>query len=585
MIQAFAAVCAGLLALSGCGAAVPSDIPADVPEGIPADLPIDVQADIPITEKDRITPPDVIVDDHFGTTYEIFVYSFADSDGDGIGDLKGIADRLDYLNDGNAFTGEDLGVNAIWLTPVFPSPTYHKYDATDYYTIDAAFGTADDMNALIALCHDRGIRLYMDLAVNHTSDLHPWFADAAEYLRALPDGGEADPDVCPTLDYYNFSRTAGTGYEPLLQKDGKKETGWYYEARFWSGMPDLNLDNALVRAEIASIMRFWIDRGIDGFRLDAVTSYYTDDPAKTAEFLAWLAQTAQGMKDDIYLVGEAWENQDAYAALYETGVDSFFDFAFAGQEGTIAQTVRKGKGGKKFAERMAQEEALYASYMPPGSVSAVNAPFYTNHDMARSAGYYAKDPVNRIKLAQLLNLMQTGNAFVYYGEELGMRGSGRDENKRAPFLWADDTITGERAEGTCDGPDDMEDFDSAPYGSLKTQAADDRSIWNYCRQAIHLRARHPLIARGKTVPSEELSSDSVCAFYRRAGDMPAEGDLLILINIGADGADVDLGEEDFGEIRGEPMLADALTVGEEVVTLEGFSLTLPGYAAAVLEMR
>ncbi len=561
----FTAVCAGLLALSGCGVSMPADIPAAKTE--------------PTGE------PDVVLDDHFGTTYEIFVYSFADSDGDGIGDLKGIADKIGYLNDGNVYTSGDLGVNALWLTPVFPSPTYHKYDATDYYSIDPAFGSLDEMDALTALCHERDMKLYLDLAINHTSDRHPWFADAAEYLRSLPEGQEPDPGDCPTLEYYNFTRTPGTGYEPLLKKDGKTETGWYYEARFWSGMPDLNLDSPVVRAEIASVMQFWLDRGIDGFRLDAVTSYHTDDHAKSAEFLSWLAQTAHGIKEDVYLVGEAWEGQSAYASFYETGVDSFFDFAFAGQEGTIAQIVRKGKGGKKFADQMAAEEELYSSYAPPGADGIVNAPFYTNHDMARSGGYYLKDAQNRIKLAQLLNLMQTGNAFVYYGEELGMRGSGKDENKRAPFLWAADDAAGERADHVCAGPDDMEDFEYAPYGDLETQAADAYSIWNYCRQAIHLRARHPLIARGKTVPSEKLSSDSVCAFYRRQSDSSSAEDLLILINLSSDSEVVDLGEEDYGEIGGEPALADALTVGVEEVTLEGYSLTLPGYGAAVLEMR
>ncbi len=552
--------------LSGCGVYVPAENAA--------------------VSEDPVGEPDIVPEDHFGTTYEIFVYSFADSDGDGIGDLNGISDKLDYLNDGNVYSRDDLGVNSIWLTPVFPSPTYHKYDAVDYYSIDPAFGTIEDMDALIAGCHERDVKLYMDLAVNHTSDSHPWFAQAADYLRELPEGDEPDHEACPTFDYYNFTKEAKTGYEPLRDKTGKKETGWYYEARFWSGMPDLNLDSALVRAEIASVMKFWIERGIDGFRLDAVTSYYTEDHARSAEFLGWLSETARGMKEDVYLVGEAWENQDAYATLYETGVDSFFDFAFAGQEGVIAQTVRKGKGGLKFATRMAEEETLYASYAPPVSDGVINAPFYTNHDMARSAGYYAKDPVNRIKLAQLLNLMQTGNAFVYYGEELGMRGSGKDENKRAPFPWTAQEqapIYGKAGGYLCRGPADMEEFDSAPYGSLEEQSADELSIWNYCRQAIHLRARHPLIARGRTVPSEALSADSICAFYRCEGEVPATDDLLIVINLGKESTGVDLGQEDYFPGRTDIELTDFLTVDGSDVTLEGFTLTLPGYAAAVLK--
>ncbi len=514
--------------------------------------------------------------------YQIYPRSFADSNGDGIGDLNGIRERLDYLNDGDPATREDLGVNALWLTPVFPSPTYHKYDATDYCGIDPQFGTLADLDSLLAACHDRGMRLYLDIAFNHTSDRHFWFTEAADTIRTA--GGQSDTGEeilneassrCPYVSYYNFSRESRQGYEPL------PGTGWYYEARFWSGMPDLNLDNERVRQELADILGFWLACGVDGFRLDAVTSYYTDDQEKTREFLRWLQETVRERQSElsgkeVYLVGEAWENQDAYAKLYESGVDSFFDFAFAGQEGTIAQVVRSGKNGQKFAQRMAEEEELYASY----SDSYINAPFYTNHDMARSAGYYAKDGKNRVKLAMALNLLQTGNAFVYYGEELGMRGSGRDENKRAPFPWGDH-------DKVCAGPPDMESFDAAPFGSLAGQWDDPDSVYGYIREAIHLRARHPLIARGRTVPVPEDSETgrelkehpALCAFLRTGGKEAAGGgdarDLLIIVNTGSE--TVTLPTE-----RME--LADSLSTGGEQAALDADGrLTLPGYGVAVLK--
>ena len=165
----------------------------------------------------------------YGTTYEIFVYSFCDSDGDGIGDINGIRSKLDYI--------EDLGFDAIWLTPVHPSPTYHKYDVTDYFTIDPVFGTLEDYEALIAECHERGIKVIMDMVLNHTSTEHGWFKEASDYLRELPDDWEPDPSYCQYFDYYNFSRESKEGYAPL------EGTNWYYEARFWSGMPDLNLSS------------------------------------------------------------------------------------------------------------------------------------------------------------------------------------------------------------------------------------------------------------------------------------------------------------------------------------------------------
>ncbi len=169
-------------------------------------------------------------DDDYRTTYEIFVYSFCDSDGDGIGDLNGIRSKLDYIS--------DMGFDQIWLTPVQPSDTYHKYDVDDYRAIDPAFGTMEDYEALLQECHERGIRVLMDLVLNHTSDTHAWFQAASDYLHELPPDWEPSEEYCPYFGYYNFSRTQQDGYAPL------EGTNWYYEARFWSEMPDLNLGNA-----------------------------------------------------------------------------------------------------------------------------------------------------------------------------------------------------------------------------------------------------------------------------------------------------------------------------------------------------
>ena len=205
-----------------------------------------------------------------GTTYEIFVGSFMDSDGDGTGDLGGVLEKLDYLCDGKDTAGDDLGCNGIWLMPVFPSPTYHKYDVTDYKSIDPQYGTMEDFDAFLAACHERGIRVILDLPLNHTSSEHPWFRKAADYLCGLPEGAEPSVKDCRYAAYYNFSREAQNGYAAL------SDSGWYYEARFWEGMPDLNLDSPQVRSQIASIAEFWLDKGVDGFRLDAVTSFYTD---------------------------------------------------------------------------------------------------------------------------------------------------------------------------------------------------------------------------------------------------------------------------------------------------------------------
>ena len=212
-----------------------------------------------LTACNNDTDKENIIDDNNRNWYEIFVYSFYDSDNDGIGDLNGVTSKLDYIR--------EMGFNGIWLMPIHPSPTYHKYDVKDYYDVDEVYGTLDDLKNLVDEAHKRGIRVILDLVVNHSSSDHPWFKEACDYIRenGAPGGKYGE--------YYNFTKKANaTGYSLV------SGTSYYYESRFWSGMPDLNLDSEQVKAEIVKIMKYWFEEyQIDGFRLDAVTSYYTGE--------------------------------------------------------------------------------------------------------------------------------------------------------------------------------------------------------------------------------------------------------------------------------------------------------------------
>lgn len=193
-------------------------------------------------EREKKKRPEII-DDKYRTYYEVFLYSFSDSNGDGIGDIRGLIDKLDYINDGDDTTDTDLGCNGIWLMPVMPSTTYHKYDVTDYEDIDAEYGDLDDFKELVTECHKRGMRLIIDLVMNHTSSKHPWFEAACDYIEGLG-GAEPSEAECPYFGYYNFTREPkGDVYYEV------GDTGWYYEAQFWSEMPDLNLENQAVRDE------------------------------------------------------------------------------------------------------------------------------------------------------------------------------------------------------------------------------------------------------------------------------------------------------------------------------------------------
>ena len=498
------------------------------------------------------------------TTYEVFVYSFYDSDGDGIGDLRGLLEKLDYINDGDPVSAQDLSCDMLWTMPVFPSPTYHKYDVTDYCAIDPVYGSMEDFDELLQACHARGMRWILDLPVNHTSCEHPWFQAAADYLMSLPEGEEPSAQACPYVDYYHFSREPSQGWALL---DG---SSWYYEAQFWEGMPDLNLDSETVREEIAEILAFWLDRGVDGFRLDAVTSFYTHDLEKSISFLKWLCDTAKEIRPDCYLVGEAWADQDTYTSFYASGIDSMFDFAFSGAEGVVARTANGKKSAAWYGEKLVEGEQKREAY--PG---AVNAPFYTNHDMARGAGYYTRDDGGKTKLALALNLLMSGNVYLYYGEELGMKGSGKDENKRAPMYWDADP----QAEGMCSGPEEMDEV-KMKFPSCAEQTGDDTSILSYVRYMIRLRESFPSIAKGRTTLLPELSGKEVCAICKELeGEIP----VLILINTSAEEQRVELASSE--ESRNDPVLfGEVSPYGEKCsADEEGKSILLPAFGIAVLE--
>ncbi|MCR5368994.1 alpha-amylase family glycosyl hydrolase [Eubacterium sp.] len=513
----------------------------------------------------KLTPYEELLYDgnFYRTCYEVFVYSFADGNADGIGDICGLTDNLNYIRSVERDDKEGLGCTELWLMPIFPSPTYHKYDVTDYMNVDKEYGTMNDFTTLLDKCHGRGIKVILDLPLNHTSVEHPWFMEAADYLRNLKSGEKPDSKVCKYIDYYNFSHEPADGYEKLTDN-------WYYEARFWSGMPDLNLDNEDVRNEIEVILRFWIEKGVDGFRLDAVTSYYSEDKNRNIEFTKWINDKAKEINNKTYIVGEAWADQKIYSEYYKSGADSFFDFRFSGPDGVIASTVKGVKRPSYFGEALQEEEELY-SEMSDGK--AINAPFYTNHDMARSAGYYLEEDM--VKQAGALNLLVTGNAFIYYGEELGMRGSGKDENKRTAFPWVGED-GGEKGITNCKGPKDASKQELT-YGSLEDQKKDKYSIYNYYKNAIRIRNAFPAISKGRTTVIEDKTTDSVLTFKRALADTPDLGDVLIVINFSSEDQTVEMaGLEEYGN------LSAVLTVSEKRVKFNKKELKIPARGIAFL---
>lgn len=394
--------------------------------------------------------------------YEVFVRSYQDSDGDGLGDLQGLISRLDYIR--------EMGYNGLWLMPVMTSPSYHKYDVINYLEIDHEYGTLADMRALLREAHARDMRVIIDLPINHTSTQHPWFQYACDAIRQGMD--------CEYIDYYRFQQEPYSGFVPL------EDTGWYYEEQFaGGGMPDLNLDSDEVREQIAIIVDFWLNvMDADGFRLDAVTSYYTNNTEKNVAFLRWFRELCQTLKPGCYLVGECWAGLNTIAQYYESGVDSFFLFPASQAEGFIVSSLR-GRSGH--AEKLSANYQAVLEAIPKG----ILAPFLCNHDTGRTIGsVQGRSNLPIAKFAQgILNMMQ-GNVFTYYGDEIGMVGSGDDPNKRLAMYWNDGDMTAQ--------PPGVTKLEYA-YPSVDDQIADADSLLNYCKTLNHVRLDHPEIANGE----------------------------------------------------------------------------------------
>lgn len=490
-------------------------------------------------------------DDNYRTYYEIFVYSFCDSDGDGIGDLQGVISKLDYL--------QELGVNGIWFMPVHPSQSYHKYDVRDYYDIDPQYGTLSDMEQLLEACDQRGIRVITDLVLNHTGDDHRWFLDAAEYLKTLPAGAEPNIADCPYVDYYSFSRESGSNWHKVPGSD------WYYLGQFSPDMPDLNLGNEAVREEIRKIMEFWIAKGVDGFRLDAAKEFYSGNPEKNVEVLNWIQTTATSIDPDCYLVAEVWENFANVTHYYTSGITSIFDFPFGDAGGKIISVLR-GAGNPNtvasYAKALEQADTAYSQANP----NYIDAPFLSNHDVGRIAGFVSRDPL-KTKLAGAMNVFMSGSCFIYYGEEIGMTGAGNDPSKRAPMYWND-----ARDNGTTNPPPECELPEAYPMKSLEGQRFDDSSLYNYYRQAIAIRNALPVISHGRTVEETNLNVGCISA-QRKIWN---EQECIILMNIHSEATKVDIsGYENWS-------LAASLSADGNEISMIGSQLHIPGYGVAVL---
>lgn len=529
-----------------------------------------------------------------GVIYQVSVASFRDSDGDGMGDLRGIVDRLDYLNDG---TPRSLGVDAIWLTPVHASPMADfGYDVSDYFSINPRFGDLTDFDELLDACHARGVKVIMDMVLNHTSVEHPWFVES----RSSRDN--------PRRDWYIWRDGRSPGRPPnrwLAVVEGSawewdEATRQFYYHAFLPEQPDLNWRNPEVREALFGVLRFWLERGVDGFRLDLVNYLYEDgllrdNPRKlglrpydwqrhlydrsqpesleAARELRRLTDTYPGRM----MMGEVYTDDPMEAVAYlGDGTDSlhlsfYLDFA-----------LRKWRAEEFRASVDWLEERIPAAGWP--------CYYLNNHDLPRTYTRLGRggDAEARAKVAAAMLLTLRGTPIVYYGEEIGMPQSrvprkkmmdpigkkfwplpvGRD-GARTPMQWS----AGRHA-GFSEAEPWLPVDPSYAERNVERQDADPSSLLNWYRRLIHLRREKPALRAGSYRPIEGVPR-GVFAYLREL----EEERVAVLLNFTPRAVSLSVRE---GGLEGRLWTTVLSSDGEEGALHRGQAIELRPYQALIL---
>ena len=493
--------------------------------------------------------------DKYRNVYQIFTQSFCDSDGDGVGDFKGIISQLDYLNDGDPNGGEDLGVDALWMTPINPSESYHKYSVEDYYNVDSSFGTLDDFDKLVEECHKRGINVILDLVLNHISYKNPLFLEACEEVKQGKLDGKAAYFEFHKPDYYSADVNVVTVGDYVC------------EANFSPTMPEWNLNSEKTRDEFTKIAKFWLDRGVDGFRLDAV-KYFTNKETDGVAFLKWFVETCRGIKSDIYLVGEDWSDDSEIKDFYASGIDSLFAFRFATSSGDICQYMSTMQG-----QQLVKKLTSYDSKMSGANPDYINAMFLSNHDQIRIANALEGKGVEVEKFAANIYMLTPGNSFTYYGEEIGMTAPSTDSDKwyRLPMVFDSEKPQDILVDGAA-APE------APKAGGVKQQLTDENSLLNHYRRLITVKLQNPEIARGRITAQQDFGDAQIGAYFIEKDGAK----LLVIHNFSPDTEKTLTITDDI--MKNAAVRADLLpSATENHLSVKDGKLTLPAYSSVILK--
>ncbi|GIO43361.1 glycoside hydrolase family 13 protein [Paenibacillus apis] len=477
--------------------------------------------------------------------YQVYPRSFQDSDGDGIGDLRGMINRLDYL--------EQLGITAIWLSPVYKSPNDDNgYDISDYRDIMTEFGTMADMDELIEKAKLRNIRIIMDLVVNHTSDEHPWFIEARQ--------GKDNP----YRDYYIWRDPVNGGVPNSLRSsfsgsawEFDEASGQYYLHLFSRRQPDLNWENPKVRQEVWDMMNFWLDKGVGGFRMDVIDlvgkipdQEITGNGPKLHEYLQEMHRETFG-KHDVLTVGETWGATPEVAKLYSNPDRKELSMVFQFEHIGLDQQEGKDKWDLKPLSVNELKQVLAKWQIELGN-EGWNSLFWNNHDLPRIVSRWGDDGKYRVESAKmfaiLLHLMK-GTPYIYQGEEIGMTNypikdisEAQDietvnmyHERLAQGYAKEDIIASINAKGRDNARTPMQ-WDATPnagftsgqpwlhvnpnYAEINVEAnlADPDSVFHCYRKLIELRKNNPIVVWGEFELVEDVPEEVFMYFRRYKGE-------------------------------------------------------------------
>lgn len=635
--------------------------------GLAAIMILGGQVTVFAEESQPFTAKDGVIDEQEGDVYyEIFVRAFRDSNGDHIGDFKGIEEQIPYL--------ADLGITGIWLMPITDSGSQHGYDVRNYYEVNSDYGTMEDFQSMLATCHEYGIEVIMDLVVNHCSWSNVWFQEALKG-PTLEDGS-----ANPYWDYFTFvpadsnfvDKTADEihqeeeayleehgsmdGYEPqyplydngttgpentvwrntdeaaeqmkewgVISDKDSVVSGYDYIGIFSSGMPDLNYESEALRKEMKDVADFWMDAGVDGFRLDAARHIYGDYYSniysdytfeKNMDYWKDFRASLEAEHPDVYLVGEVWEKNvdNVVPFLTDGGLHSVFDFNLSGKiyEAVSNETTAYDPEQASETNRLSDTNDLdivkglisYYDKLGEGSnYEFIDCPFITNHDQNRLISLLrykfdestddiltapvlldsngnpvpqddAEKAESHAKVAADLLLTLPGKPFLYYGEEIGMNGAKPDSSIRECMAWFENPFEGGMPK------DGLANYDTVHYSlggnaSVEAQKDDPESMLSHYKEVIKTRKDIPALMNGD-IDEYDLGTQELISYIRMTEDQR----VLVVINL--------TGKEQTQEIAADPNYGEFTqsvyqSATDETSSFDGQTLTLAPYSMMILK--